>query len=270
MTTSLTQADITRRNHRHAVRFFWSWLILATLVSLVGNVAHAWLTAAPGTRWLAACVSAVPPTVLLLAVHGVAVLVKGAASGAVYRAAVMATAALAIGAFVLSFVALFDLAVVAGIRRELAPVLPLVIDLAIGVATLALVAIGDKPARRTRNATGSAGGPAALRPINATSKRDTATASLHAVAVTDRPNAIAAVTKSATPDEDDATWHLAAALVADKVTRKPVEVVVRILTAHNSGDPLNRIAKQVGVHHSAVSKIIDAATAHHQRSAAAV
>ena len=121
-----TLAEVTQRNHRRAVRFFWTWLILATSVSLAGNVAHAWLTAAPATRWLAACVAAVPPTVLLLAVHGLAVLAKVTASGAVYRAAVAATGALAVGAFILSFVALRDLAVIAGIRPGLASVLPLV------------------------------------------------------------------------------------------------------------------------------------------------
>ena len=66
---------------------------------------------------------------LLLSVHGLAVLAKATASGTVYRAAVAATGALAVGAFILSFVALCDLAVIAGIRPGLASVLPLVIDL---------------------------------------------------------------------------------------------------------------------------------------------
>ena len=92
------------------------------------------------------------------------------------------------GAFMLSFVALRDFAVIAGVRPGLAPVLPLVIDLAIGVATLALVAIGDKPARRTRNATGSAAATAAPSVITATSKRDAPTATPAAVAMTDRDN----------------------------------------------------------------------------------
>ena len=189
MTTNLSQGDITRRNHRRAVRFFWTWLIFATWVSLAGNVAHAWLTAQPGTRWLAACVAAVPPTVLLLSVHGLAVLAKATASGAVYRGAVAATGALAVGAFTLSFVALRDLAVIAGIGPGLAPVLPLVVDLAIGVATLALVAIGDKPARRSRNATRSAGATAAPSAITATSKRDARTATPASVAMADRDDA---------------------------------------------------------------------------------
>jgi hypothetical protein len=242
MTTNLTQADITHRNHRHAVGFFWAWLILATSVSLAGNVAHAWLTAAPGTRWLAACVAAVPPIALLLSVHGLAVLAKATASGAVYRGAVAATGALAVGAFILSFVALRDLAVIAGIRPELAAVLPLVIDLAIGVATLALVAIGDRPARRTRNATRGAGATAGPSAITATSRRDAAIATQASVAMMDRGSAAPSEAESAVPSADDPNRELAATLIAEKVTRKPVEVVARILAAHDSGDRLNRIA----------------------------
>jgi len=44
-----------------------------------------------------------------------------------------------------------------------------------------------------------------------------------------------------------------------------VEVVAAILTAHDNGDPLNRIAAAVGVHHSAVKRVLDAAGAHRQR-----
>ncbi|MBN7483919.1 hypothetical protein I3U71_25640, partial [Mycobacteroides abscessus subsp. massiliense] len=107
----LTSTELSQRHHRAAVRFFWSWLAGATAVSLAGNVAHAWLTSSPSARWLSAAVAAVPPTVLLASVHGLAVLAKTSASGRVYRAAVAATTALAVGAFMLSFVALRDLAV---------------------------------------------------------------------------------------------------------------------------------------------------------------
>jgi hypothetical protein len=270
MTTNLTQADITRRNHRHAVAFFWAWLILATCVSLAGNVTHAWLTAGPGTRWLAACVAAVPPIVLLLAVHGLAVLAKVTSSGAVYRAAVAATAALAVGAFVLSFVALRDLAVIAGIRPGFAPVLPLVIDLAIGVATLALVAIGDKPARRSHNATRNAAATTSPGAISATSKREPAAISLRAGVLSDRANATTPDKRSATPSADDPIRELADTLVAEKVTRQSIDRVAAILAAHEHGDPLNRIAKQVGVHHTAVSRVIDAAAERRQRTLEAV
>ncbi len=84
--------------------------------------------------------------------------------------------------------------------------------------------------------------------------------------MTDRDIATPSEAKSAVPSADDPNRELAATLVAERATRQPVEVVARILAAHDSGDPLNRIAKNVGVHHSAVSRVIDAAAAHHQRT----
>lgn len=248
------------RHHRRAVRFFWSWLAMATTVSLAGNVIHALITTPSGTRWLAASVAAVPPVVLLFAVHGLAVLAKTSASGAVYRCAVAATSMLALGAFLLSFVALRDLAVIAGIRPGLAAVLPLVIDLAMGVATLALVAIGDKPARRkvsaARTATPSAAvdGALMLAP-EAPPRRSGATA-----------HRVASARETASLVAND-MHSVAAYLVAAKVTRQSAETVAQILSAHNAGEPLNRIAKDLGVHHSAVSKILEAAAQRRVRAA---
>ncbi len=262
MTTTPTASDIARRNHRHVVRFFWTWLAIATLVSLAGNVAHAWITAPPNTRPLAASVASVAPVALLLSIHGLAVLAKATASGAVYRTSVAATAALALGAFLLSFVALRDLAMLAGIRPSLAPALPLVIDLAIAVATLALVAVGDKPARRGRTAARGANESLAAP---ATPKTATATASLSSGANASRDIATPRKPDTATSVADEPTRQLAATLVAEKITRQPVEAVARILVAHAQGDPLNRIAKNLGVHHSAVLRIIEAAAARDRR-----
>ncbi len=42
MTATLTQVDLTRRNHRRAVRFVCAWLILATWVSLAGQLRARW------------------------------------------------------------------------------------------------------------------------------------------------------------------------------------------------------------------------------------
>ena len=225
------------RHHRRAVRFFWAWLLGATLLSLAGNVTHALLAAPTGSRWLAAAVAAVPPTVLLAAVHGIAVLVKANASGAVYRTAVGATAALAAGAFLLSFVALRDLAV--------------------AVATIALVAVGDKPARRPRTAT-----PSAAPAATATAPRSAGPRKVSATPVGPRP---ARDDHSAgTVSSGEQTARLAAELVAAKATRQPVETVEAILIAHDNGDPLNRIAAALGVHHSAVKRVVEAADAQRQ------
>lgn len=187
---------MANRHHRRALRFFWAWLLGATLASLAGNIAHALLTAPTGSRWLAAAVAAVPPTVLLAAVHGVAVLRS--------RRSRRSTVPLWPRPLPLrqghscSAVALRDLAVLAGISPALAAILPVVIDLAVAVATIALVAIGDKPARRRRTATSNAS--------------PTATASAAP------PGRTATITpdRCAPPMASDATARLAAELVATK------------------------------------------------------
>jgi hypothetical protein len=63
-----TQSEITRRNHRRAVRFFWGLLIGATIVSLVGNIAHAVLPYVPHLVGQIGA-AAVPPIALLAAVR---------------------------------------------------------------------------------------------------------------------------------------------------------------------------------------------------------
>ena len=53
-------------------------------------------------------------------------------------------------------------------------------------------------------------------------------------------------------------------MVAEKVTRQPFETVEAILIAHDNGDPLNRIAAALGVHHCAVKRVVEAAEAQRQ------
>jgi len=64
------------RETRGAARFFWMWLIVATSMSVTGNVAHAVLQAPAGAEALAAGAALVPPVVLLAATHSVALLVR--------------------------------------------------------------------------------------------------------------------------------------------------------------------------------------------------
>lgn len=56
------------------MRFFWTWLLLATGVSVAGNVAHAVLTAPAGFVRLEAAAAMVPPAVLAGSTHSVALL----------------------------------------------------------------------------------------------------------------------------------------------------------------------------------------------------
>ena len=129
--------------------FFWGLLIGATVVSLVGNIAHAVLAYIPRVV-VQVGAAAVPPVALLEAVHGIALAVRAGASGRVYCWAVGAVAAIGLGAFAVSFLALRDLMQAIGYSPTTACIFPLIVDTAVAVGTLMLVALGDKPARRTR------------------------------------------------------------------------------------------------------------------------
>src|ERR1700758_5261104 len=110
--------------------------------------------------------AAVPPIALLAAVHGNALAVRAGASGAVYRWAVGAVTAIGLGAFALSFLALRDLMQNIGYSSATAWVFPAIIDTAVAVSTMMLVALGDKPARRTRTVTVSANAQSpTIRPL---------------------------------------------------------------------------------------------------------
>ena len=78
----ISQATAVSANHSRAARFFWSVLVGATAVSLVGNVAHAILPFIP-TVGIQVAAAGVPPLVLLAAVHGIAVAVRAGVSGTV-------------------------------------------------------------------------------------------------------------------------------------------------------------------------------------------
>jgi hypothetical protein len=70
-----TQTETAAKNHRAAVRFFWCLLIGATMVSLVGNIAHAVPPYIPRVV-IQIGAAAVPPIALLAAVHGIALAVR--------------------------------------------------------------------------------------------------------------------------------------------------------------------------------------------------
>jgi hypothetical protein len=268
VTTNLSQAETAQRNHRRAVRFFWFMLGAATLVSLIGNVAHAVLPYLPPVAMQIGA-AAVPPIVLLAAVHGVALAVKAGASGTVYWWAVSAVAVIGIGAFALSFIALRDLMLAIGYTPAIAWIFPSIVDAAVAVATLMLVALGDKPARRTRTATGSRQAAvhattserAAAEPPRHTAGTPTTRTAPAASRQTARARALQAV-PAAGADLDASA--VARALVDGGATTKSLEQVQQVLEAHAAGAAITRIATDAGVHHATVRKIINAATGYRQ------
>ncbi|CQA06576.1 Protein of uncharacterised function (DUF2637) [Mycobacteroides abscessus] len=130
-----------------ATRFFWSWLIGSAAFSILGVVTHAVLGNARSS--LIASVLAVGIVVIqLCATYGVHALVQERITGAAYRWALAIAVALALGAFVLNFVALQDLVITwAGTAPAIAWIVPLIIDLGMTASTLAILALTE--AQRT-------------------------------------------------------------------------------------------------------------------------
>jgi hypothetical protein len=277
-----TQTEITQRNHDRAVRFFWTLLIGATVVSLIGNIAHAVLPYLPRLV-VQVGAAAVPPVVLLAAVHGIALVVRAGASGTVYRWAVGAVAVIGVGAFTVSFLALRDLMLAIGYSPATAWIFPAIIDTVVAVSTMMLVALGDKPVRRVRAATPSVGtrtpvdGHSAAGAVQST-KSQVKAASRQQVRQVGRRNASA----PAQPDPvqkvrnsvqtgvalDDA--DLASDLIASGVTTKPVETVIAVLTARREGASINASAKASGINYRTAQRIVEAAAECQQQELAAV
>ena len=96
-------------------------------------------------------------------------------------------AAIGVGAFAVSFLALRDLMRVIGYSSATAWIFPAIIDTAVAVSTMMLVALGDKPARRTRTATAPASAgvkataPTAPEPVSAPPRPHSVTRATSAV-----------------------------------------------------------------------------------------
>ncbi|MET7770187.1 DUF2637 domain-containing protein [Nocardia sp. NPDC005366] len=130
------------REETSAIRFFWGELLLVAAMSIAGNIVHAWLNAPAGKQWVAAFVASFPPIALLAATHGVGLLVRAQNKARLaYWAVVGLTAAIAAIAFRLSFDALRELSIQVGMSEHLAFLFPLIIDGAIGQATVALLVL---------------------------------------------------------------------------------------------------------------------------------
>ncbi|HKH51969.1 MAG TPA: hypothetical protein VKA77_09265 [Mycobacterium sp.] len=210
-------------------------------------------------------------------VHGVAHLARNTASGWAYGLVVALLGGVAAFAFAQSYGALTAFARDANV---LAPGLtPLIVDATIAVSTFALVVLGDKPMKRNR-VSRSAATAAAVSEVRRVGSTATATPAASRTATRNRdvaPDAAQLRTEPATSNEVsrreltgfDAA-DLAVALVESKVTRQPIDIVRAVLEAHHNGDALNRIAKDLNCHHTAVKRIIDAATTHRHSDLAAV
>jgi hypothetical protein len=277
-----TQTESAAKNHRRAVRFFWGFLIGASMVSLIGNVVHAILPYIPRIV-VQIGAAAVPPIALLAAVHGIALAVRAGASGRVYCWAVSAVAAIGAGAFSVSFLALRDLMRVIGYSSATAWIFPAIIDTAVAVSTMMLVALGDKPTRRaprvsTQTATVQRAAQTPVqsaklqvKPITRTSARaQRVQAAGTQTSVLVELDPAQTVQGSAQTEATQVDAGLALELIASGVTTQPVETVIAVLAASRDGASINAAAKVSGINYRTAQRIVEGAAEHRQRQLAAV
>lgn len=272
--------------HRRAVSYWRVTLVVATILSVVGNAAHAWFAVSEGQRVVAALLAVVPPLAFFATVEGIALLVKAGASGAVYKTAVAITAAIALGAFVVSFATLRDFVRAWGALPApwLAWVFPALLDLLMATATFVLVALGDKPAPRARKVRDPRVGVVwrvrdflvareaepqvntsargARTPSAQSAKSDAAphtSAPLRAPVPANRTSQGARPAPTSTDIAvTDAHRERARELVDAAVTQKSAADVARVLALAESGASVTRIEREVKVHRDAVKKIVRA------------
>jgi hypothetical protein len=271
-------------------RFLWLWLSVATSLSVAGNVGHAWVTVGGGaTRLMAIGWAVAPPALLMLAIHGLPTLARMLDSDERDKLLTVVVWGVTAGAFGWSAFGIFGFSNAMGLPGEIAWVAPLVIDLSVFGATRGLVLTAPVAARMN----------AGIAPTHFSSDTDAVTVQqtpAAALPIVDSPLAQpprtpvprqlpeAAADMDPAPPPDFAgepasspagvapeTLTLAQQIVASGKVRKPVETVAAILSAAAGGETRKKvIADHSGVHHSVVTKALDAAEWHRRQHIAAV
>lgn len=186
----------------------------------------------------------------------IALAVRVGTSGRVYCCAVSAVAAIGAGASAVSFLALRDLMRAIGYSATTAWVFPAIIDTAVAVSTLMLVALGDKPARRARTGTTVANTqtPRTQRlpqaPRQSTKGQARASAPGGARVPTSawlQPDPAQTAQGSAQSEATQVDEDLASELIASGVTTQPAMTVIAVLEAHRHGASINAAAKASGL-----------------------
>jgi hypothetical protein len=204
------------------------------------------LNASSSTVGVAAGAALVPPAVLLASTHSVALLVRTRSSGLTCWTALLMTAALAVGAFVLSFTALRSLAVTLGWPPAIAWLLPCVIDIAIAQATICLLSLNPPLPQQVRRRRRSS--PQSKEPMPAAAR-------------------IIAAEPAPLPNSDGGgetaeirPWlPMAVRLVDDGITTKPPAIAAAVLARRAAGAAPAAIGRQYGIHHTTVRRILAAA-----------
>lgn len=229
-----------------ARRFCWGWLIGSAAVSVLGVVTHAVLGSARSPL-IASVLAFVIVMIQLAATYAVHVLVQAGLVGSAYLWARGGAVAIAFGAFVVNFVAQLGLVIGwAGISVFIAWIVPLIIDLGMTVSTIALLALAN--AQRDEQ----------LQPVAQPDAQPTAAVhvEVHNTVHTETQTAHL----DAQPAHDGAHLDTVQRIAARAGVRIEIERVAQVLAAHaETGGTPSVIARQTGVHHKTVERILDAA-----------
>lgn len=269
--TEAAEAQATASTLRSDRRFLWIWLTISTLLSVCGNVGHAWLTVPAGTaQILAIAWAAAPPTLLMLAVHGLPTLARMMGSQTTDTLLSVVVWGVTVGAFGWSAYGIYSFTEALGVPAPLAALAPAVIDLSVFGATRGLVLTAPIAARMKVGAPSPrAASPQLSKPIAPTPAPRQATPTVSSPASTaprsttpsaptaSRPAPSNAPQGSAdAPNPTPETVALAERIVESKAVRQDVRTVARILAMSESEGRKNVVAERVGVHHSVVTKVL--------------
>jgi hypothetical protein len=269
-------------------RFLWFWLSVATLLSVAGNVGHAWLTVAvDATRFMAIGWAVAPPALLMLAIHGLPTLARMLGSDERDGLLTIVVWGVTVGAFGWSAFGIFGFSTAMGLPGEIAWVAPFVIDLSVFGATRGLVLtapmaarmkvgiasihVDSHPVAAATQPLPAATVPTADPPSGRPSPSLAPNAPADVAPVVDAPGTpeLAGTAASALVVPD--TLELAEHIVASGAVRTPVETVAVILAVAAEGESRKAaIAERSGVHHSVVTKTLQAAKTHRRQHIAVV
>ncbi|SLD05559.1 Protein of uncharacterised function (DUF2637) [Mycobacteroides abscessus subsp. abscessus] len=260
------EAQATSATLKSDRRFLWCWLTISTLLSVAGNVGHAWLTVPTGSaQALAIAWAAAPPTLLMLAVHGLPTLSRMLGSEQSDKLLKFVVWGVVTVTFGWSAFGIFGFTAALGVPSALAVLAPLGIDLSVFGATRGLVLTSPLAARlkvgapRPTSSAASTAAPPAPRPPSTGAPN------------TPRPAPSAAPQKGAdAPTPAPETLALAEKIVESRAVRQPVSVVARILAMSESESRKNIVAERLGVHHSVITRVLDEAETQRRSSLQAV
>ncbi|CPW82915.1 hypothetical protein [Mycobacteroides abscessus] len=275
------EAQATSSTLKSDRRFLWLWLAISTLLSVCGNVGHAALTVPPGSAQLLAIGWAcAPPTLLMLAVHGLPTLSRMMGSETSDRLLQTVVWGVVTVTFGWSAFGIYSFTAALGVPPALAALAPLGIDLSVFGATRGLVLTAPLAARMKvgapapRAASPQVGKPPATPTAPRATPSSAPTTAPPAPRSTspDAPSAPRSASPNAAQKGSDAPELVALAerIVGSKAVRQPVDTVARILAMSESESRKNVISDKLGVHHSVITKTLEAAEAQRRHGLQAV